>query len=107
MLQSRYYIDALNWALESGLWMNGPLCDSIAGGWIDWSQINPDETETKAQCGQRSIQTSFYAIAAYNGGYDFSVVPNFLRISYSNPRNPSGSVPCYLQLKFPETLTDN
>jgi hypothetical protein len=105
--QSSYYIDALNWALESGLWMNGPLCDSIAGGWIDWSQINPDETETKSQCGQRFIQTSFYAIAAYNGGYDFSVVPDFLRLSYSNPGNSSGSVPCYIQLKFPENLTDN
>ena len=107
MQQSGYYINALNWALDSGLWMNQPLCDSVAGGWIDWSQINSDGEETRADCWQRFIDTSFYAIAAYNGGYDFNVVPSFLRISYSNPRNSSGPVPCYLQLKFPDTEHDN
>jgi hypothetical protein len=105
--QSGYYIDALNWALDSGLWMNQPLCDSVAGGWIDWLQINSDGSQVKADCWQRFIDTSFYAIAAYNGGYDFRVVPEFLRISYSNPRNSSGQVPCYLQLKFPDSETDN
>jgi hypothetical protein len=107
MQQSGYYISALNWALDSGLWMNQPVCDSIAGGWIDWSQINSEGAETRADCWQRFIDTSFYAIAAYNGGYDFNVVPSFLRLSYSNPRNSSGTAGCYLQLKFPDIEKDN
>jgi hypothetical protein len=107
MAQSSYYIGGLNWALDSGLWMSSPECDSVAGGWIDWSETDINGKEIKADCRQRFIETSFYAIAAYNGGYDFSVVPRFLRMSYSNPGNSSGSVPCYIQLKFPETETDN
>jgi hypothetical protein len=106
MRQSGFYIEALNWALDSGLWMNKPVCDSVVGGWIDWSQGNSDGTETIAACWERFIDTSFYAIAAYNGGYDFRVVPGFLRLSYSNPRNSPGSIPCYLQLKFPDTQDD-
>jgi hypothetical protein len=108
MRQSGYYINALNWALESSLWMNEPRCDSIAGGWIDWTGgVNPDNTPARAACWQRFIDTSFYAIAAYNGGYNFRIMPGFLRISYSNPRNSSGFVPCYLQLAFPDTEADN
>jgi hypothetical protein len=107
MAQSSYYIDGLNWALESGLWMNRPECDSVAGGWIDWSEIDVNGNESRAQCHERFIDTSFYAIAAYNGGYDFRVVPDMLRMSYSKPGSSSGSVPCYIQLKFPESETDN
>lgn len=101
--QSGYYIDALNWALDSGLWMNQPACDGVAGGWVDWSQTEGDGSAVQADCWQRFIDTSFYAIAAYNGGYDFRIIPGFLRIGYSNPRRSSGAVPCYLQLQFPDT----
>ncbi|HNQ50527.1 MAG TPA: hypothetical protein PK107_04545 [Candidatus Omnitrophota bacterium] len=104
--QSGYYIDALNWGLDSGLWMNAPVCDGVAGGWIDWTQTNDDGSRVQADCWERFIDTSFYAIAAYNGGYDFRVIPDFLRVSYSNPRNSSGAVPCYLQLQFPDTHDD-
>jgi hypothetical protein len=105
--QSGYYIDALNWALDSGLWMNRPVCDQIVGGWVDWSQVNSDGSEAKAECWQRFIDASFYAIAAYNGGYDFSVVPSFLRLSYSNPRGGQRSVPFCFQLQFPDTQGEN
>lgn len=100
--QSAYYISALNWALDSGLWLNQPSCDAIAGGWIDWAQLNSDGSIVYAECWQRFIDTSFYAIAAYNGGYDFRVIPGFLRMCYSNPRKSGGAVPCYLQLRFPD-----
>jgi hypothetical protein len=107
MGQSSYYIDGLNWALDSGLWMSQAGCDSIVGGWIDWSQVDINGGNTTAQCHERFIDTSFYAIAAYNGGYDFSVIPGYLRLSYSSPGRSPGSAVYYLQLKFPESETDN
>jgi hypothetical protein len=99
--QSQYYIPALNWALDSGLWQVDPDGQAIAGGWIDW---NDSAHNLRADGRKRSIDTSFYAIAAYNGGYDFTVVPAFLRIGYVNPKADPATAPCYLKFKleFPE-----
>jgi hypothetical protein len=104
--QPEFYIPALNWALDSGLWQVDPDINdpkAITGGWIDWQEI---ETKLRSDWWNRFIDTSFYAIAAYNGGYDFSVVPAFLRIGYDNPKRSNDSIPCYLKLKLelpPET----
>ena len=101
MSQPEFYIPVLNWALESGLWQVKLDGNSIPGGWIDWFD---SETKLKTDWWERFIDTSFYSIAAYNGGYDFSVVPNFLRIGYDDPKLAAGGIPCYLKLKleFPQ-----
>jgi hypothetical protein len=44
----------------------------VAGGWIDWVELEPT-VGRQADRWQRFIDTSFYAIAAFNGGYDFRV----------------------------------
>lgn len=41
------------------------------GGWIDWVELNPN-AGLKADEWMRFIDTSFYAIAALCGGYDFN-----------------------------------
>ncbi len=99
--QPEFYIPALNWALDSGLWVVDPDQNSVPGGWIDWREI---KTKEESNQWERFIDTSFYSIAAYNGGYDFSVVPAFLRIGYSDPKRSADSIPCYLKLKleFPQ-----
>jgi len=99
--QAQYYIPALNWALDSGLWQVDPDENAVPGGWIDWQD---SANSLKANWWERFIDTSFYAIAAYNGGYDFTVVPAFLRIGYANPKAARDTVPCYLKFKleFPE-----
>jgi hypothetical protein len=99
--QSEFYIPALNWALDSGLWQVDPDENSISGGWIDWSD---PELKQKANQWERFIDTSFYSIAAYNGGYDFNIVPNFLRVGYDGPKQGAGGFPYYLKLKleFPQ-----
>lgn len=66
--QSLYSDAALEWAEGSGLWQTDPDSIGVAGGWIDWI-----ENGTPAPEWQRFIDTSFYAIAAYNGGYDFRI----------------------------------
>jgi hypothetical protein len=100
--QSQYYFDALYWALnKSGLWQTRSDGNNVIGGWIDWlDNTVADPLKRTANWWERFIDTSFYAIAAYNGGYDFRVVPGFLRISYSNPKSISQGQPCYLQFKF-------
>jgi hypothetical protein len=101
LAQPEFYIPALNWALDSGLWQVDPDLNSLPGGWIDWQE---PATKLRSNWWERFIDTSFYSIAAYNGGYDFSVVPAFLRIGYDNPKRSNDSIPCYLKLKleFPQ-----
>jgi len=71
MGQSGYAESALNWADNSGLWHSFPDYNNVTGGWVDWK-----EESAIADWWLRFIDTSFYAIAAYNGGYDFNIVPN-------------------------------
>ena len=102
--QPEFYIPALTWALDSKLWQVDPNKNdtkAISGGWIDWQEF---ETDEQANWWERFIDTSFYSIAAYNGGYDFSIVPAFLRIGYTDPKQSADAIPCYLKLKleFPQ-----
>jgi hypothetical protein len=90
--------------LEEAFWLAAPNkhdTKAIAGGWIDWQEFESDE---QANWWERFIDTSFYSIAAYNGGYDFSIVPAFLRIGYTDPKQSADAIPCYLKLKleFPQ-----
>ncbi|RZB32935.1 MAG: hypothetical protein AEth_00281 [Candidatus Argoarchaeum ethanivorans] len=57
---------AIQWAETSTLW------NQIHGGWADWIEIEPDGNK-KAEYWKRFIDTSFYAIASWNGGYDFEI----------------------------------
>ncbi|UCB56525.1 MAG: right-handed parallel beta-helix repeat-containing protein [Candidatus Omnitrophota bacterium] len=66
--QESYLNSALTWAKESGLWQTVPDGNGITGSWIDWT-----EDGVNADWWLRFIDTSFYSIAAYNGGYDFNV----------------------------------
>jgi len=60
--QGNYADSAREWALGSGLWYPG-------GGWIDWMENGQPVADW-----QRFIDTSFYAIAALSGGYDFRIL---------------------------------
>ena len=71
--QEDFADDARDWALASGLWQTVPDGIGVEGGWIDW-----EERGTFAPEWQRFIDTSFYAITASDGGYDFSF-PNLLQ----------------------------
>lgn len=73
--QSRYYAPALDWALNSGLWQTTPDDNGVRGGWIDWIEAGGE----CAQQWERFIDTSFYAIAAYSGGYNFRIFPRSSR----------------------------
>jgi len=64
--QRNYSASALGWTYRSGLWQRTPDPNGIAGGWVDWIADGVPENWW-----WRFIDTSFYAIAAYNGGYDF------------------------------------
>ncbi len=103
--QAEFYLPALNRALESGLWQVDLDQNGIPGGWIDWYEPETEGKE-RANWWERFIDTSFYSIAAYNGGYDFSIVPTFLRIGYIDPKRTTDGIPCYLKLKleFPQEL---
>lgn len=69
--QPYYAYSAINGAEYSGLWMRGNDKDNnISGGWIDWIEYNPND---RAKDYERFIDTSFYAIAAWTGGYNFSI----------------------------------
>lgn len=71
--QTRYVEDAKKWVLSSGLWQRVPDLNGVEGGWIDWvddSSILPF-SRSIAPFWQRFIDTSFYAIAVFNGGYNF------------------------------------
>ncbi|MCX5707591.1 MAG: hypothetical protein NTY14_01200 [Candidatus Omnitrophica bacterium] len=95
--QSEFYLPALNWALASGLWQVDLDDNGVAGGWIDWIEA---QAKQPAEWWNRFIDTSFYSIAAYNGGYDFSIVPSWLRIGYADPKQNADTIPCYLKLKL-------
>lgn len=64
--QKEYADAAIGWAKASGLWQETPDFHGISGGWIDWT-----EGSVTAQEWERFIDTSFYAAAVFNGGYDF------------------------------------
>ncbi len=86
--QNNYSDAAKNWALTSGLWQETSECNGAAGGWIDWI-----ENGTPAPCWQRFIDTSFYAIAVFSGGYDFRTWPTgkkFFPQEFSNSDSGGG-----------------
>jgi hypothetical protein len=64
--------DALAWVRKSGLWQLEPDVNGHKGGWIDWVEVMPTPDATPPEY-ERFIDTSFYAIAAFNGGYDFTI----------------------------------
>ena len=63
-----YARSAIDWAENSGLWQKQPDENNVTGGWVDWM----DETDTDEEW-RRFIDTSFYSIASWNGGYDFRI----------------------------------
>jgi uncharacterized protein YdeI (YjbR/CyaY-like superfamily) len=67
--QYDYVHTALDWAQSSGLWQKAKDANGSLYGWVDWLD---DTASTKANYWERFIDTSFYAIAAMMGGYDFS-----------------------------------
>lgn len=68
--QMGYADSAKIWALKSDLWQTTPDENNIQGGWVDWI-----EDSKTAPRWQRFIDTSFYAIAAFTGGYNFNINP--------------------------------
>lgn len=60
--QNSYSNAATEWALASGLWYP-------AGGWVDFIENGQSAPEWL-----RFIDTSFYAIATFSGGYDFRIL---------------------------------
>jgi hypothetical protein len=75
-----YSNEAILWAENSGLWQKTPDNNNIAGGWIDWLEYAPDNGSTDFWW-NRFIDSSFYAIASWNGGYDFSIKLNFYNLA--------------------------
>jgi len=71
--QSTFANSAKAWASASGLWQTTPDANGVTGGWIDWI-----ENGEPAPWWQRFIDTSFYAITAFNGGYQFRIAPSFV-----------------------------
>lgn len=69
--QNSYAQEALSWAENSGLWQITADGTGIAGGWIDWVEVYPDAGKQPGDW-ERFIDTSFYAIACFTGGYDFN-----------------------------------
>jgi hypothetical protein len=70
--QYMYANAAVKWAKAKGLWQTNPDANGITGGWIDWVEVEPVAGK-KAGEWQRFIDTSFYAIASFNGGYNFRI----------------------------------
>ena len=68
--QKAYSADAVSWAENSGLWQTETDANGIAGGWIDWVSVS--EPAVTAPWWERFIDTSFYAIAVWSGGYNFN-----------------------------------
>ena len=64
--QTAFADAAKDWAEHSGLWQTTLDPNGVQGGWIDWR-----EDGQQADWWLRFIDTSFYAIAVFNGGYDF------------------------------------
>lgn len=65
---------AVNWAENSGLWQLIEDSNGVKGGWIDWININ--YPYAREEWWYRFIDTSFYSIACWLGGYDFTVFNN-------------------------------
>ena len=84
---SSYAGDAIEWVQNSGLWQTTPDQNGITGGWIDWVEIEP-EAENNSNWWLRFIDTSFYAIASWNEGYNFRFSPQYYLIYTS--QNLSG-----------------
>jgi hypothetical protein len=70
--QDSYAESAISWAENSGLWQNTEDVNNVTGGWIDWREISP-VSGRQAPEWERFIDTSFYAIACWVGGYDFNI----------------------------------
>lgn len=68
--QQQYAQKAKAWAQQSGLWQQKKDPNGIKGGWIDWIEYGQ-----KADWWLRFIDTSFYAISVFSGGYDFNITP--------------------------------
>ncbi len=85
LYQDSYATAAISWAENSGLWQTVPDGNSVTGGWIDWQEISPNPGQT-ADWWQRFIDTSFYSMACWNGGYDF-------RIPLAVPEEPTPGQP--------------
>jgi hypothetical protein len=66
-----YAESAIHWAETSGLWQREEYDTGKIGGFIDWMETS---SSSIAPQWQRFIDTSFYAIACWNGGYDFKIV---------------------------------
>lgn len=64
--QKEYARAAADWAKTSGLWHKAADANGIMGGWVDWTE--PGGT---APFWERFIDTSFYAISVFSGGYHF------------------------------------
>lgn len=78
--QQNYYDATWNWVNASGLHQTISDPNGVKGGWIDWTERSDGQGEciwnqqpnSLAPCWERFIDTSFYAIAAATGGFDFS-----------------------------------
>jgi|GEM_PF-1722789 len=79
--QNAFAAAAKSWAQHSGLWQVTPDPNGIVGGWIDWV-----EPTSQANWWERFIDTSFYAIAVFSGGYDFRIATTF---GVSTPNTPA------------------
>lgn len=72
--QNDYANSAINWAENSSLWQLIPDENGILGGWVDW--INLNDPAVRAGSWERYVDTSFYSIGSWLGGYDFTVFDN-------------------------------
>jgi hypothetical protein len=63
---------AIAWAETSGFWQTAPDSNGVTGGFIDWIELQPEPVLT-AHWWERYIDTSFYAMACWNNGYDFRI----------------------------------
>ncbi|MBM3249147.1 MAG: hypothetical protein FJZ10_07010, partial [Candidatus Omnitrophica bacterium] len=71
--QNDYANAAINWAENSSLWQLIPDEHGILGGWQDWININD---YSRPLPWERYVDTSFYSIGSWLGGYDFTVFDN-------------------------------
>jgi hypothetical protein len=70
--QMAYAQAAVNWAETSGLWQTEPDDQDVTGGWVEWIEVTPNP-DIKPETWERYIDTSAYAILAWNGGYNFGM----------------------------------
>ncbi len=77
--QPDFAASALDWTGKSQLWcLPGSACwlenSRSTGGWVDWVAANPaGGAAERAPSWQRFTDTSFYAMAAWSGGYSFAI----------------------------------